>query len=289
VFFNRFTRRLHDKYLIVDHKRFLSGGRNIQDIYFDLADKLSENFVDRDLYLTHEVAYSAREYFYWLWGEDDFEDKNLKYHFQKEPISQADQILMRRELDDALASLEKHPYIQLDQLPFYEREGNQMIQQYSSHFLNDPVGVFLTEKQKRFKVEKSVLKMIREAKKSILIESPYFILNREFEQALKEAIDVRKVSVKVLTASVHSTDGMLPQAAYLNDRKKFVKMGIELYEYDGPKNLHSKYDIKFIKNLIMKFSGLFRLPVLTKRLNTIFNLRRKMILQLVRLFYRKYA
>jgi phosphatidylserine/phosphatidylglycerophosphate/cardiolipin synthase-like enzyme len=39
---------------------------------------------------------------------------------------------------------------------------------------------------------------------------------------------------------MRSTDGLLPQVAYLTFRRHLVLMGAELHEYKGPATLHSK-------------------------------------------------
>jgi putative cardiolipin synthase len=46
--------------------------------------------------------------------------------------------------------------------------------------------------------------------------------------------------VLVLTNSLRSTDGLLPQAAYLKYRRGLLRAGIDLREYKGPDTLHAK-------------------------------------------------
>jgi putative cardiolipin synthase len=48
------------------------------------------------------------------------------------------------------------------------------------------------------------------------------------------------VRITVLTNSIRSTDGALPQAAYLNYRNLMAHAGIDFHEYKGPQTLHSK-------------------------------------------------
>ena len=44
----------------------------------------------------------------------------------------------------------------------------------------------------------------------------------------------------MLTNSLRSTDGLLPQAAYLQYRHELARAGIDFREYKGPDTLHSK-------------------------------------------------
>src|SRR5207244_2259706 len=48
------------------------------------------------------------------------------------------------------------------------------------------------------------------------------------------------VHVLVLTNSLKSTDGLLPQAAYLKYRGPLIRAGVEFREYNGPDSLHAK-------------------------------------------------
>ena len=81
--------------------------------------------------------------------------------------------------------------------------------------------------------------ILRSAEKSIIIENPYLILTDELEQLFKELIS-DGVTVSIVTNSLKTTDGILPQAAYLNDSLNILKIGVRLYEFFGDKRLHSK-------------------------------------------------
>src|SRR6185369_16389313 len=48
------------------------------------------------------------------------------------------------------------------------------------------------------------------------------------------------VRIVVVTNSVRSTDGMLPQAGYLKYRGELARAGIDFREYKGPECLHGK-------------------------------------------------
>jgi putative cardiolipin synthase len=71
------------------------------------------------------------------------------------------------------------------------------------------------------------------------MENPYFIPTETWQNAFQKALD-RGVRVCVLTNSTETNDLTLYQAAYRRQRKKLLRMGIELWEYQGPKKLHVK-------------------------------------------------
>lgn len=73
-FFNQWTshssvlanNRMHAKLMVVDSRVYISGGRNIADDYFSLAEKI--NFVDRDVAVTGPSALQATKAFNMLWN-----------------------------------------------------------------------------------------------------------------------------------------------------------------------------------------------------------------------------
>src|SRR3954452_4371975 len=72
--------------------------------------------------------------------------------------------------------------------------------------------------------------IIEHANTSIVIESPYLVppkpLRKLLERKLKEG-----VYVQIVTNSLRSTDGMLPQAGYLKYKRRLVRAGIDVREY----------------------------------------------------------
>lgn len=59
--------RLHAKLMIIDGTTYVSGGRNIADDYFSLADN-TENFLDKDLIVSGASVREARDSFSELWN-----------------------------------------------------------------------------------------------------------------------------------------------------------------------------------------------------------------------------
>jgi cardiolipin synthase C len=99
-------------------------------------------------------------------------------------------------------------------------------------FLHDPV-------DDGPRVAVHLTKVISDAKTSIVIESPYIIPSRRF-LTLLERKSKEGVYVQLVTNSLRSTDGLLPQAAYLKYRRRLARAGIDVREYKGPDPLHAK-------------------------------------------------
>jgi putative cardiolipin synthase len=213
--------RMHDKMFIIDQKKVIFGGRNIEDTYFSKAKK---NYDDRDIYVVGDIARKAGEYFNNLWSADhlkSFQNVEIKDSKATEELDTIEaNYIMQRSHDDFELSIWENGLIEVEKMELF----------------HDPIA---TKKQKMTGTASSLYELIKNAKKSVIIDTPYLILTKELKTILKEAIK-RNVKIRFLTNSLKSTDGLFPQAAYIGQRKKIVRMGIELYEYFSEDSFHSK-------------------------------------------------
>ena len=213
-------RRMHEKVVVVDRERYIAGGRNLAEAYFGMARK--KNYVDRDVYVEGRSAIDADRHFEKVWASKHVAD--LKVRVSEEEKNQA-----ARMLDRALCHGPANLDIQLDTGRDWS-EGLPDVDVVS--FWHDPV-------DDGPRVAVRLADVIAGAKTSIVIESPYLIPSRKLlallERKLKEG-----VYVQIVTNSLRSTDGVLPQAAYLKYRRRLARAGIDVREYKGPDPLHAK-------------------------------------------------
>jgi phosphatidylserine/phosphatidylglycerophosphate/cardiolipin synthase-like enzyme len=76
----------------------------------------------------------------------------------------------------------------------------------------------------------ALLKLVQQTKTSVVIQSPYLVTTDLGKKLFKTTID-RKVSVKVMTNSLASTDNLQAFNGYQRDREALLKTGIQIYEY----------------------------------------------------------
>lgn len=76
----------------------------------------------------------------------------------------------------------------------------------------------------------TLARLVEDAKTQITIQSPYLVLSDKAMALFKKAID-RGVRIRVNTNSLASTDNLLAFGGYRNQRRKLIKMGLEIYEY----------------------------------------------------------
>ncbi|MBD3867828.1 MAG: phosphatidylserine/phosphatidylglycerophosphate/cardiolipin synthase family protein [Acidobacteria bacterium] len=243
------TRRMHDKLVVVDREHLIAGGRNIEDPYFGLDPEL--NYVDRDIYVQGAVAGEASDYFEALWNSGHVED----------PPSL---VLTREWLEQAALSVDKGGGY-LDRSPIVSMETNgrllaSTIQVGSARFLRDEV----TPIRKRPGIRKDLVELLAGAESSVFIETPYLVVTRRMRKLFRELLD-RGVRVRLLTNSLQSTDNVWPQAGYVGKKKELVRMGIELWEYTGPESMHAKSAVIDGETIVI---GSYNLDPRSERLNT---------------------
>ena len=74
-----------------------------------------------------------------------------------------------------------------------------------------------------------LLQLMGQARRELLIVSPYFVPGENIMQAFKDA-RARGVRVRVLTNSLASNDAPIAHAGYRSHRKDLLNLGVELYE-----------------------------------------------------------
>lgn len=215
-------RRMHEKVVIVDGERYITGGRNLADPYFGLAKK--NNYLDRDVYIDGPSALDADRHFESLWASRDV--RQLDVHVSPKEMERA-----REKLNDTLRELECGGFVELNTGRDWS-EGQKQVA--SVRFLHDPVVPGTAPR-----VADGLAEMLGEAKTSIVIESPYFIPSNAMRRLLYRKLG-EGVNVTFVTNSLRSLDGVLPYAGYLKYKRRMVRAGVDVREYKGPDTLHAK-------------------------------------------------
>jgi len=224
------SRRMHDKIFLVDSSVAILGGRNIEDTYYDQSPVgAKKNYYDRDILVQSSVAQEIENYYLDLWDKKHLKDVKIakKIKTKKQQLHYAEAIKSLNEAGEKNI-LEGQEFKILDEI--------HEVQDGNIQFLHDLPQLV---KDSTVGTSKELYSLIENAQESVHIDSPYFILTKELEIVLRKAIQ-RGVKIRVLTNSLMATDGLLPQAAYLKERKKIAKLGVELYEFNGEYSFHAK-------------------------------------------------
>jgi len=231
--FRNANQRMHNKTFIVDGKVVITGGRNIADEYFDYDHEY--NFRDRDILVLGTEVEDVSSSFNQFWNsslsqnvmriiKDKPENIDSPNRFDKihEYACNPDNFWPQvRERIAALPSTFKAiknsgDLVWLDSVEFIsdlpgKNDGTNGL---------SGGGISTT----------ALINLVKNAKSSIEIQTPYLITTRLAQTLFKEAVN-RGVKIRILTNSLASTDNVEAFSSYQTDRKKLLNTGVRLFEF----------------------------------------------------------
>lgn len=273
------TRRLHDKILVVDGEHLVVGGRNIESPYYGRGREVGRrDYVDRDAYVVGASASKALAYFDAVWTGGRVRKTDLGPHAPSRlgrrcelRMTEEDRARCARLLREAREAIEEARLVLdahrsgLDGDDLFRASERLPPAAAASEvgpvrFLHDPP----EGKRAGAGIGLALLDLFDRAERRIAIESPYLVPSKALRRALERARD-RGVRVRILTNSLASTDNVLAQAGYAGRKDDLVGLGVELWEFGGPESLHSKSAVLDDRILIV---GSFNLDPRSEKLNS---------------------
>jgi len=232
-----YARRLHDKLFLVDETNFIVGGRNIKKEYYALGK--GKNFLDRDVLVQSEKAIKkAQFHFFSIW-----DNRKLSFASPTIKLTDKERIKIKHDFAESRILIQNergmYLYTGYDWATGQPQTAGPVSFECDRFYKRGKNGKIENSDIKISGSTASLLKLINVAKKSITIENAYVIPTKKWTRALKKALN-RGVKIRILTNSMATNDVMMAQAAYLNNRRKLINMGIDIWEYQGPKTLHIK-------------------------------------------------
>jgi putative cardiolipin synthase len=230
---NGTNQRMHNKLLVVDDVIFITGGRNVENTYYNQSTGM--NFKDRDVLVTGPVVAYASGSFEEYWNYEKtvpslglkdvakvVKEGNFKHYKFSEDL----------RVGELWAGLEKDAN---DSKFIEEKFAKKLRKVNRALFLADKPG-----KQTRFfslwgrsGISKQIATMMESAEKSIVLQSPYLILDGRTRRLLRK---VRKknpgLELRVSSNSYGSTDSIIAYSANFRLRSAYVEdVGLTVYEY----------------------------------------------------------
>lgn len=224
--------RLHDKYIIIDDRLLLMGGRNIGDKYFATEGYDKPLSYDRDVLIyntvqagANSVLFDVRNYMDSLWNSKDVclpfsEDTKRSVEKRQELRTKYDQF---RDDNPSL---------------FDHMDDDYETWTYSANcitFFHNDTQIGPKEPKTGYVLGKLLLG----ADESVILQSPYIILDPTLKELLND-LGEKQIDAAILTNSIASSPNPVACTAYFGNRKTILNTGIHLWEYQGENSIHAK-------------------------------------------------
>ncbi|AUC80015.1 phospholipase D family protein [Nonlabens sp. MB-3u-79] len=231
--FRSANQRMHNKTFTVDGKIVITGGRNIADEYFDYDHEY--NFRDRDILLLGEATKKVNTSFNEFWNSEL--SKNVSDIVKKDT-----DIVYTANRFDKLHEYACNPenfwpqvrerIVNLPATFNAIKKSNNLVWVDDVEFISDIPGK--NEGNSGLGgggvSTSALIELIKNAKSSIDIQTPYLITTELSRNLFREAVE-RGVKIKILTNSLASTDNVEAFSSYQSDREKLLGTGVSIYEF----------------------------------------------------------
>ena len=219
--------RMHDKYVIVDQKMYLLGGRNTTNLF--LGDYSRSKNIDRELFV-YETAENdsssirqLTDYFESVWALSDSKEYTCKKMTKKIQSCKA-------KLENRYTSLkEKYP----DAYSTWDYEA-LTLQTNKVSLLSNPI----KSENKEPWMWYSLHQLMMQGEQA-RIYTPYIICGKEMYQDLTE-LHEKNIPVEIITNDVASGANPWGCTDYLNQKKNIWETGARVYEFMGAHSYHTK-------------------------------------------------
>ena len=254
--FGTFNHRMHNKVFLVDEHIGITGGRNYQNAYYDLAGGM--NYKDRDIMVVGSVVQEMTQSFEDYWNSSFVVDlETLKDYMQYVERGQVKPIESRSDFQ--LNGLFKKVSNKLAD-PDWVRE------KFVDKFLIVDSAFYVADnprKRDRFfiffggdsETTHHLAELVSSAEESIIIQTPYLVLSTPAISLFKKIREKHPdMEIQISTNSLSATDSWHVYALSYKQKQKYLQtLGFKIYEFKPfPEDL---YD--FAPNLTEMSADLF--------------------------------
>ena len=256
------NQRMHNKMFVVDNMIAITGGRNMENQYFDFGHEY--NYRDRDVLLVGDVTNELTVIFEEFWNdelarpveklvsnpfeadidwapEDDWGD-GLEVD-QKKLLNKLDKLTAER-VNAIYKGLHAYAKDETNYLPEVRQSmagiSNEVENITQSMYWLD--ATFISDRPGKNNTwfnyslggggdsTSALAQLLGSAKDNVVIQSPYLILSDEAWDLFKSVL-ARGVSIKIVTNSLASSDNLPAFSGYSSQVDELLEAGIDVYEY----------------------------------------------------------
>ncbi|MBT9777113.1 phospholipase D family protein [Clostridium sp. MCC353] len=229
--------RMHDKYLLIDDKLLLMGGRNTFD-YF-LGEYNMENLsYDRDvlIYNTGHGQEDAKSSAVWQ-TDRYFQDMwNSEYC---ETVFEQPSKSMKKKMPDAESELRAH-YLELSArspeltVPDFDYTDSTIPIKKATLIWN-PTHIMGKEPWIWYQLEE----LMKQAEHRVYLHTPYAVFSQDMYDGMAETAG-SVPDFKMMINSVAVGDNFMASSDYIFNKNKILDTGVTVYEYNGSHSSHGK-------------------------------------------------
>jgi len=231
--FRGVNQRMHNKTFTVDGRVAITGGRNIADEYFDYDHEY--NFRDRDVLLLGGAAADIQRSFEEFWTDSLSVPVAQLVDSPEDSVAQADRLawLHAYACDPANYWPQVRARVAMVPMAFEAISASGDLQWLDSvSYISDVPGKNDGSGGMRGGgiTLDALTALVRGARASIVIQSPYLVTTEEGRALFREAV-ARGVEVRILTNSLASTDNLEAFSGYQRDRDALLGTGVRIFEF----------------------------------------------------------
>ena len=214
--------RMHDKYIIVDQRIMLMGGRNTFDYFLGEYEGKSVGY-DREMLVYNEkeqgesVIQDVAAYFETLWNAPVCK---TKYDEDSEKFE-----------EERKKSAERYEKLTIE-IPDWK---GRTVETKKISFVSNPTHIYGKEPY----VYEILQQLMAQAKERVLVHTPYAVFSEDMYQGMAE-IAKNVQSAEVILNSIASGDNICASSDYMKNKSKVIDTGMQLYEYMGKYSTHGK-------------------------------------------------
>jgi cardiolipin synthase C len=236
--FRAVNQRMHNKALIVDGMLAVTGGRNLADEYFDFHHGF--NFRDRDIMVAGPVVGQMQSAFDVFWHSP-----------LSRPVGELLPALSESVQDSVRLSLHAYAADTLNFAPDVKQALHDLPKNFTtvlSELAWGPAQFIIDDPGKNSGKDglggggvttRFLANLLRSAKKSITIQSPYLIPNQATIKLFKE-LTSRGVVIRINTNSMANNDNLQAVSGYIKRRKDILAAGVQVFEFKPEPGIQKK-------------------------------------------------
>ena len=231
--FRGLNQRMHDKTAIFDGVAGITGGRNMADEYFDFDHEY--NFRDRDILLLGAAVDDMQTNFEEFWSSAYAVPVEAILADERAQVSDDDIARYTKELHAYAADPANFAPAVREAIASVDLSFPALLQAMTWDavtFISDVPGKNKGESGLSGGGESTseLAKIVRSAKESILIQSPYLVMPEGAITLFGDLVNTG-VRVRISTNSLASTDNIQAFSGYAGQRRELLEAGIEIYEF----------------------------------------------------------